>query len=975
MVGGTEITITGENFLSGANVKVGNNAATNVAFVSATTITAKTSQGLAGNAEVVVINPDNQSGTLTGGFTYVPPPTVTAISPQSGPVVGGTEITTTGENFLSGASVKIGGVAATDVAFVSATQMTAKTPQGSVGVADLVVTNPDTQSDTLSAAYEYIPPPTVTDVSPQSGPITGGTEITITGGNFFSGATVTLGEILSTDVQILSGTKIRAITPPFNLQSSIFNLQSVDMVVTNPDSQSGTLTDGFTYIPPPAIKSISPCRCSLSGGIEVTINGDNFLSGATVAIGENAATGVVFVSETKIAAKIPARASGTVDVVVTNPDTQSDTRTNAFTYVPPPEVTGISPSSGPMSGGTKVNITGANFAYGVTVKIGEDDATDVAVHSSNLITAKTSAGSGGIVDVVVSHPVSQSDTLPAAFTYIPPPIVTSISPASGLLTGGTEISITGANFQSGATVTLDGKPAIDLTVDSETKITAKTPAGDMGEVIVTVKNPDGQSGTHGFTYTNILYKNIEAEQKYQFSFADLTIEIPTGAFPANKTLEVELPPKIPLLLGGLQNLNQTCALRLTGETNPTFSKPLTLTFHYQEEQLPANVSEESLRVYLLEDELWKFIGGTVDTQNNTVTIEIGQFSTYSLFGGYAYGEVTGNGAISSFDAALVLQKAVGIIGNLPPEDRPAFVIQTGDVSGNGIISAFDAALILRKAVGLPPYPGYPERMQFPVQVQATPPLRSIKTPGAFIQVKEVGEDIQIQLSIDAEHDIIAVDFNWSYDSETLSFISADAISTPSFHRNTELAMKTNSEELHTRINATEGHLKVGIASMDKLDAQNPLLTIKMRNDTINPRHLVQALQNITVQLDEIQAPTEIGITEVLPEASQLLQNYPNPFNPETWIPYALESETSVEIQIYNSAGQRIRTLDLGVKPAGVYLSREKAAHWDGRNDDGERVANGLYWYTLKAQFPPSPPLSQRGGRGWISATRKMLICK
>jgi len=972
--GGTAITITGENFLSGASVKIGGVAATNVIFVSKTKITAKTPAGSAGNADVVVTNPDAQSDTLTGGFTYILPPTVTAISPQSGPVVGGTEITITGENFQNGATVTIGENPATDVAFASETTITAKTPQGPAGNADVVVTNPDTQSDTLPAAFEYIPPPTVTSISPQSGPVPGGTEITITGGNFLSGATVTFGEILSTDVQTLSGTEIRAITPPFNLQSSIFNLQSVDVVVTNPDSQSGTLADGFTYIPPPAIKSISPSRCSLSGNIEVTINGDNFQDGVTVTIGENVATDVMFVSETKISATIPAGAAGTVDVVVTNPDTQSDTLTNAFTYVPPPDVVGISPPIGPVSGGTKVSITGANFAYGVTVKIGDNKATNVAVHSSTLITVKTPSGvltaeQAYTVDVIVSHPISESDTLPASFTYIPPPIVTSISPSNGLRTGSTEITITGANFQSGAIVVMGDMSAIDVTVDSPTQISAKTPAGDAGEVILTVKNPDGQSGTYGFTYTNIVYKNIEANREYQFSLVDLTIDIPTGAFTENKTLEFELPTSIPPFLGGLHNLNQIYTLRLTGETNPTFSNPLTLTFNYQEEQLPSNVSEESLRVYFLEDEFWKFIGGTVDTENNTVTIEIDHFSTYSLLGGYAYGDVTGNGEISSFDGALVLQKAVGIIKTLPPEDRPAFRLQTADVSGDGTISAFDATLMLRKAVNLPPYPGYPERMEFPVEVQATPSLRAINTPQAFIKVKEVGEDVQIQLSVDNEHDIIAVDFDWAYDSNALSFISADAIST--------------SEDVHTQINATAGHLNVGIASMDKLDAQNPLLTIRMALagkpwGKVVTKSTTCELRSITVQLNEIQVPTEIEITEVLPEASQLLQNYPNPFNPETWIPYALESEASVEIQIYNSAGQLIRTLDLGVQPAGVYLSREKAAHWDGRNNYGERVANGVYWYTLKAggtlrthrfanKSQPSPK--------HFSATRKMLICK
>ena len=79
----------------------------------------------------------------------------------------------------------------------------------------------------------------------------------------------------------------------------------------------------------------------------------------------------------------------------------------------------------------------------------------------------------------------------------------------------------------------------------------------------------------------------------------------------------------------------------------------------------------------------------------------------------------------------------------------------------------------------------------------------------------------------------------------------------------------------------------------------------------------------------------------------LLPNYPNPFNPETWIPYQLAAASSVQIHIYDLMGQRVRTLDLGQQPAGAYLSRNRAAYWDGRNALGEHVATGVYFYRLE----------------------------
>jgi len=101
--------------------------------------------------------------------------------------------------------------------------------------------------------------------------------------------------------------------------------------------------------------------------------------------------------------------------------------------------------------------------------------------------------------------------------------------------------------------------------------------------------------------------------------------------------------------------------------------------------------------------------------------------------------------------------------------------------------------------------------------------------------------------------------------------------------------------------------------------------------------------------------------EPLPSKTVLLQNYPNPFNPETWLPYKLAQDSDVTIQIYHQNGQLIRILNLASKNAGIYMTKEKAAYWDGRDSLGEKVASGVYFYTLQA--------------GAFSATRKMVILK
>ena len=99
----------------------------------------------------------------------------------------------------------------------------------------------------------------------------------------------------------------------------------------------------------------------------------------------------------------------------------------------------------------------------------------------------------------------------------------------------------------------------------------------------------------------------------------------------------------------------------------------------------------------------------------------------------------------------------------------------------------------------------------------------------------------------------------------------------------------------------------------------------------------------------------------IPKEFRLLQNYPNPFNPETWIAYELAADATVTIRVYNVNGQLVRQLDLGVQKAGHYVDKRKAAYWDGKNQTGKVVSNGIYFYTLKA--------------GDFQATRRMVIVK
>jgi len=103
------------------------------------------------------------------------------------------------------------------------------------------------------------------------------------------------------------------------------------------------------------------------------------------------------------------------------------------------------------------------------------------------------------------------------------------------------------------------------------------------------------------------------------------------------------------------------------------------------------------------------------------------------------------------------------------------------------------------------------------------------------------------------------------------------------------------------------------------------------------------------------------ISQDIPKENRLLPNYPNPFNPDTWIPYQLSKESNVCITIYDSAGRIVKKLDIGRKLAGIYRTQDQAAYWDGRNEVGEAVASGIYFYIIQA--------------GDYTATKKMIVAR
>ena len=108
-------------------------------------------------------------------------------------------------------------------------------------------------------------------------------------------------------------------------------------------------------------------------------------------------------------------------------------------------------------------------------------------------------------------------------------------------------------------------------------------------------------------------------------------------------------------------------------------------------------------------------------------------------------------------------------------------------------------------------------------------------------------------------------------------------------------------------------------------------------------HGLSVTQNVPVTVE----PAMLSASSVAPLSEiELLPNYPSPFNPDTWIPFRLSEDTNVTVTIFDVGGDAVRTFELGHMSAGSYESKGKAVYWDGRNDFGELVSTGVYFYRL-----------------------------
>ncbi len=532
----TSVVLAGTNFQNGATCDFGAGITVNsCAFTSATQLTASLSISATATVaarNVTVTNPDTQSATLNNGFSVtaaaLPAPTITSATPNAGAQSQNlASVILTGTNFQSGATCSFGaGITVNSCAFTSATQLTASlsiSATAAAGARNVVVTNPDTQSGTLTSGFSVIAAaPSVTSVAPNTG-AQGQilASVIIAGSNFQSGATCNFGAGIT--VNSCTFTSATQLTASLSI-SATAAVGTRNVTVTNPDTQNGTLTSGFSVAAAaPSVTSVTPNTGAQGQNLaSVVLTGTNFQSGATCNFGAGiTVNSCTFSSATQLTANISIAATATVaarNVTVTNPDTQNATLNNGFSVtaaaLPAPTVTSSTPNTGTQGQNLgSVILTGSNFQSGATCSLGAGITVNSCTFSSatQLIASLSISASAavGARNITVTNPDTQSGTLTSGFSVVAPaPSVTSVTPNTGAQGQNlASVILTGSNFQNGAGCNFGAGITVNsCTFSSATQLTASLSISATATVAarnVTVTNPDTQSATlnNGFSVT------------------------------------------------------------------------------------------------------------------------------------------------------------------------------------------------------------------------------------------------------------------------------------------------------------------------------------------------------------------------------------------------------------------------------------------------------------------------------------------
>jgi len=428
----------------------------------------------------------------------------------------------------------------------------------------------------------------------------------------------------------------------------------------------------------------------------------------------------------------------------------------------------------------------------------------------------------------------------------------------------------------------------------------------------------------------------------------LTVNIPAGALSGDTTLTAytHFYPTATLpapLWGEFGKIGFIKAFHLELESESIVS-PIELQVQYNEGDIPGGADEESLRLYQRDGDRWALLVPSIaDTGNNIVSYDnVTELGDFAVMWGYPYGDVNNpvpDSVIDLLDAQAIIQDWVGF-RPIWDDGDPDMSDIVANVNGDGTIDLLDAQVLVQIWAGLLDHPPVLDLLIAPINISYSPSV----THTAFLSSDTVSNKVSVIL--DDATDVFTADVELTYDARLLKIVKVSKTSLTS-----DSVIEYNDKNV--------GKLRFALVNGLALSGTGSLADVQFElMPGANSTDAFESIKLTKVELNAGLIKTALG---KVPQKLMLLQNYPNPFNPETWIPYELNQTSDVEVLIYNINGQIVRRLRLGQQIPGSYITKDKAAYWDGANAKGEKVSSGVYFYQLKA--------------GEKSFVRKMVIIK
>ena len=417
--------------------------------------------------------------------------------------------------------------------------------------------------------------------------------------------------------------------------------------------------------------------------------------------------------------------------------------------------------------------------------------------------------------------------------------------------------------------------------------------------------------------------------------------------------------ELPMLPGVIENTGRRFrAISQSGDVfSNKFSKSATVAIPYSQELSPTDLS----LFRLVEGQKWEQItNAKIDEQKQTFIFNTKYFETYRLSGSI------GRPWDINADSRVDIQDLVTVANNFS-QVGPNLM---GDVNADEIVNIQDLVTVAIHFGEV--YEDQPSSA--PQQVSIESAHVKIGLQASISNSVESSSSRILELTvnstkIDDNCQIVGYQFGIEYDPYLLTVVAVDRSGDQKLDRVKPLL------EVGKIKNVTG--LRIDNQTSNSTEMELAKISFRLKGNTVEAVSSIRvknlALADTNSELIPTHIETNVNYSENTPSPMvfELGQNYPNPFNPETWIPYQLAADAEIEIEIYNTTGVLIRSLKIGFKPAGEYASMDQAAYWNGRNQYGEQVASGIYFYRLKANLSSQ---NEQPNPIW-QASRKMIILK